>query len=185
VSNRAADERRLRAAFQQYSTRVLAYALRHTDAAGAHDVVADVFLVAWRRIDDLPEEPLPWLLVVARNIVANRRRSADRQQRLADKLAGLERAALTAPGAEETAVARATVLGALGELSDGEREALLLVAWDGLTPAAAALVAGCSRHAFESRLHRARARLRRLLPDDPDPGRREALRPQLAKEMPL
>jgi RNA polymerase sigma-70 factor (ECF subfamily) len=185
VSNRSADEGRLRAAFEQHSTRVLAYALRHTDPATAHDVVADVFLVAWRRIDDMPDEPLPWLLVVARNFLHNRRRSATRQQRLADKIGRLEEAARTAPGAEETAVERASVLAVLGELSDAEREALLLVAWDGLAPAAAAVVAGCSHHAFEVRLHRARARLRRLLPDDAEPVRRGPSRPRIVKELPL
>lgn len=50
---------------------------------------------------------------------------------------------------------------ALGELTELEREALLLVAWDGLEPFDAAQVAGCSADAFEVRLVRARARLTR------------------------
>jgi DNA-directed RNA polymerase specialized sigma24 family protein len=52
---------------------------------------------------------------------------------------------------------------ALGELSERDREALLLIAWEGLDPARAAQVAGCSRATFAVRLHRARKRLDRTL----------------------
>lgn len=165
--SRTSREERLRAAFADHSTRVLAYALRHADPHSAQDVVAEVFLVAWRRVDDLPDNALPWLLVVARNAIANRRRSFSRQQRLAEQLAGVARVARAAPSADETALDRADMLAALGELSSTEREAILLVAWDGLTAADAALVAGCSTHAFEVRLQRARARLRRELDEEP------------------
>ncbi len=158
-----ADEVRLCAAFDAYAVRVLAYATRHVDAHTAHDVVSEVFLTAWRRVDDLPAEPLPWLLVVARNMIHNRTRSLSRQQRLADRLAALDAAAATSASAEDTVVEREVMTAALAELSSPEREALLLTAWDGLAAADAAAVAGCSRHAFEVRLHRARARLRRSL----------------------
>jgi RNA polymerase sigma-70 factor (ECF subfamily) len=60
-------------------------------------------------------------------------------------------------------VERATLISALGELTDLEREAVLLVAWDGLRNAEAARVAGCSQRAFEVRVSRARARLARLM----------------------
>jgi RNA polymerase sigma factor (sigma-70 family) len=163
-------EDRLRRAFEQCSRRVFAYALRHTDPATAHDVVADVFLVAWRRIDDLPDPPLPWLLVVARNTIANTRRGTSRRRCLTDELAGLHRATATSPGAGDVAVERASMLAALAELTAAEREALLLVAWDGLTSAEAASVAGCSRRAFEVRLSRARARLDRDLRGQSQPS---------------
>lgn len=185
MSNSANDERRLRDAFEQCSTRVLAYALRHTDASSAHDVVADVFLVAWRRIERLPDDPLPWLLVIARNTINNGRRSTTRRQRLTDSLITIERAAAGAPGADETAVERDTMLTASAELSAVEREALLLIAWDGLSVPDAAAVAGCSRHAFELRLHRARVRLRRLMPDEPDHPPRAAARPLIVEEISL
>jgi len=58
----------------------------------------------------------------------------------------------------------------LAELTDVEREAVLLVAWDGLVPADAARVAGCSRNAFDARLHRARRRLERSCAPSPQPG---------------
>jgi RNA polymerase sigma-70 factor (ECF subfamily) len=165
VSNPTNRENRLRDLFELYSTRVLAYAVRHIGPDQAQDVVADVFLVAWRRLDEVPEGPLPWLLVIARNTIANRRRGVARQQRLADELMALERGAASAPGADDAAVERRTMLAALRELSTAEREALLLVAWDGLSATEGAAVAGCSRNAFEVRLHRARNRLRRVLAD--------------------
>jgi RNA polymerase sigma factor (sigma-70 family) len=164
------DEARLRAAFDAYAARVLAYAIRHVDSHTAHDVVSEVFLTAWRRVADLPAEPLPWLLVVARHTIHNRARSVTRQRRLADRVAALDAAAATSPGAEDTVVERLEVTAALAQLSHPEREALLLTAWDGLTAADAASVAGCSRHAFEVRLHRARARLRRSLAESDGPA---------------
>ncbi|PZS24604.1 MAG: RNA polymerase subunit sigma-24 [Pseudonocardiales bacterium] len=161
-------ELRLRRLFEQHSAAVLRYAMRHADAASAHDVVSDVFLVAWRRIREIPETPLPWLLVVARNSIKNRNRSSSRRQRLSAELAALDRAAATAAATEDIAVERASMLDALAELTAEQREALLLVAWDGLAAADAAAVVGCSRAAFEVRVHRARARLRKALAADSD-----------------
>lgn len=167
MSSSTAAERRFQQAFDTCSTRVLAYALRHTDPDSAQDVVSDVFLVAWRRVDDLPQDPLPWLLVVARNTLANRRRSLTRREHLESRLADVAGAGGSAPAAEDVAVDRATMLAALAELTDSEREAVLLVAWDGLDAAGAAQVAGCSRNAFDARLHRARVRLERSCAPDP------------------
>lgn len=153
----------MRSLFEQSSARLFAYASRHVDPGAAQDVVSEVFLVAWRRIDDIPEDALPWLLVVARNTIGNRRRGIARQQRLADELVNLQRSSTATPGADEVAIERREMLAALLELSGSEREAVLLTAWDGLTVVQAAHVAGCSRRAFELRLNRARNRLRRLL----------------------
>jgi RNA polymerase sigma-70 factor (ECF subfamily) len=66
---------------------VLAYARRRTDSATADDVVADVFLTAWRRLADVPSDPLPWLLGIARRILANRRRGEARTAALHHRLA--------------------------------------------------------------------------------------------------
>ncbi|MGI8535421.1 MAG: RNA polymerase sigma factor [Mycobacteriales bacterium] len=126
--------------------------MRHTDRDSAQEVVSETFLVAWRRLADVPGDPLPWLLVVARNTVANQRRSGYRRSVLQDEVARLHRAVGPAPGADELVVDRADVLSALARLTAKEREALLLVAWDGLSPADAARVAGCSTSAFHVRL---------------------------------
>ena len=163
----SAPEQRLRDAFESNATRVLAYALRHAEPGSAHDVVSEVFLTAWRRIGDMPYEPLPWLLVIARNTIRNSTRGSIRRGRLADRMASLDVAAASAPGADETVLERQTVIAALAGLSDHEREALLLTAWDGLSPAQASIVADCSPHAFETRRRRARARLRRELHEEP------------------
>jgi RNA polymerase sigma factor (sigma-70 family) len=156
------DAVRFTALWDTYAGRVLAYALRHTDADLAQEVVSETFLVAWRRLADVPGDPLPWLLVVARNTVRNQRRSGYRQALLKDELTRLARVAGPVAGVDEEVADRGAVLAALAALTATEREALLLVAWDGLAPADAARVAGCSLPTFRVRLFRARRRLEAL-----------------------
>ncbi|GAA2031184.1 RNA polymerase sigma factor [Pseudokineococcus marinus] len=155
-----ADAVRFTALWEAYAGRVLAYALRHTDHHLAQEVVSETFLVAWRRLADVPGDPLPWLLVVARNTVRNQHRSGYRRGVLEHEISRLHELAVPAPGVDEVVAERADVLAALAALTGKEREALLLVAWDGLAPADAARVAGCSVPTFHVRLHRARRRLR-------------------------
>lgn len=138
--------------------RVLAYALRRTDRASAQDVVADVFLVAWRRRDELPGEPLPWLLGVARNVLGNHARSQRRAEALVRVLIDH-----TSEHREEPP--DVSLLTALADLEPGDREVLLLAGWDGLTSAQAGVSLGCSAAAFRVRLLRARRRLRARLDD--------------------
>lgn len=147
--------------YDLWAAKVHAYALRHCGVEGADDVVSETFIVAWRRIDVIPEDALPWLLVVARNTIAHRRRSAGRRARLDDALA--TRAPDQQRTTEEIATSRMETLDALRGLSAKEREAVLLIAWDGLTITAAADVAGCRDRAFRARLTRARARLQAAL----------------------
>lgn len=144
---------------------VHAYALRRSDAATADEVVADTFLVCWRRFDRVPDEALPWLYAVARRCLANRQRASRRAH------ARLVPAAMPANSTVDTYEQRERareVLAALAELPPKEREALQLCAWEGLSPADAARVAGCTATAFRVRLHRARRRLTAAL--DPVPG---------------
>ena len=155
------DEEAFTAMFRRHYPRVLAFVQRRTDPARAHDVVADTFATAWRHIGRLPDDPLPWLYRVARNSLANEERAARRQLRLAQRIAGRG----VAPAADHAVavVADAGLRQALAALSATDREALLLIAWDGLDHDAAARVLGCSAVAFKVRLHRARKRLARLL----------------------
>jgi RNA polymerase sigma-70 factor (ECF subfamily) len=169
VSKNESDSARFTVLFERYSPRVFAYARRRSDAAVADDVTAETFLVAWRRIEDVPDDPLPWLLVIARNTLANRRRSSARRARLRLELAALERLAAPEPGVDRTVIDRSTMLSALAALTELEREAVLLVAWDGLPTRSAAQVAGCSERSFAVRLHRARARLSRLMNSGDNP----------------
>ncbi len=163
------EGRAFTAMWEQYAPRIMAYALRHVDPDIAQEVLSETFLVAWRRLADVPGQPLPWLLVVARNTIANHRRSGYRRAALQKELERLERIAEPASAAEVTAVQRAEVLAVLATLSPAEREALLLIAWDGLTPTQAARVAGCTTAAFHLRLFRARRRLRAATAPDDQP----------------
>jgi RNA polymerase sigma factor (sigma-70 family) len=152
---------RFEALFAAHYWAVRAYALRRVGASLAEDVLADTFLVAWRRLDHVPDDALPWLFGVARRVIANHLRGERRHGELINRLKNVipSSSALWEPPISvdhELAVV-------LGSLSEREREALLLVAWDGLDPARAARAAGCTAVAFRARLHRARRRIVALL----------------------
>lgn len=159
------DDRRERfeAAFSDNYDAIVGYALRRTDPDSAQEVVAETFLVAWRRVDDLPAEPRPWLYGIARRVLANHRRGAARREALT--------ALLTEhPHVDDPPDGR--VLEALASLRSTDREALMLTAWDGLDRREAAAALGCSPATFAVRLHRARRRLVRELADEGGPARR-------------
>jgi RNA polymerase sigma-70 factor (ECF subfamily) len=128
-------------------------------AALADDVAAETFAVAWRRAGDVPEEPLPWLLGVARRVLSTQRRSGARRDRLRRRV--LETSPPPFPPETEGRVGEA-----LSRLSERDREAILLIAWEGLAPRQAAAVLGMTPGAFSVRLHRARRRLRAGLESD-------------------
>jgi RNA polymerase sigma-70 factor (ECF subfamily) len=157
--------------YREHSRAILAYALRRVESPeDASDVVAETFLVAWRRLDEVPlgrGERL-WLYAVARRVTANARRAEGRRTRLSERLAETLPTELTItsePGGEA-----AEVLRAMAGLGDEERELLLLVTWDELSPRDAAKVLGLSQLAIRSRLHRARRRLRALLEEHDSVG---------------
>jgi RNA polymerase sigma factor (sigma-70 family) len=157
---RAPDDAELEALWHDWHRHVLAYALRRADPATAEEVVADTFVIAWRRLADLPDPPLPWLLGVARRVLANLRRGERRRLALLDRLRR-EPPPRTATGLG----AEGRALVALAALRERDREALLLHAWDGLDHADAGTVMGCSATTFAVRLHRARERFARALAD--------------------
>jgi len=139
---------------------VRSYAARRVGLDAADDVVAEVFLIAWRRIDDLPDDPLPWLLGVTRRVLANRRRGERRRAAMQDRLTA------DATGAAEDRMPLMTdgvVAAALEQLDDRDREVLLLTAWEDLSHADAARVLGIRTGTLTVRLHRARRRFARLL----------------------
>lgn len=157
VGARPAERReRFERLFDQHYRAVSAYALRRAVPGDADDVVAETFLVVWRRLEDVPAEARPWLLGVARRVLANQRRAAGRRAALTARIGD------AAPEAAEPPAARPT-LRALALLSEGDREVLLLRAWEGLSTDEAARALRCSRTAAKVRLHRARRRLRTAL----------------------
>jgi RNA polymerase sigma-70 factor (ECF subfamily) len=135
---------------------VRGYAMRRCEPETADDVVADVFLVAWRRRSELPEDPLPWLLGIARRVLANHARSQSRRVRLQDRLAA-EPTATESPAQADGESARLSA--ALARLSERDRELLLLMAWEGLELRQAAEVLGVRPNTLAVRFHRARRRL--------------------------
>jgi RNA polymerase sigma factor (sigma-70 family) len=154
IDNRARP--RFDALFTEHYPAVRAYIARRSVAAAVDDALSETFLVAWRRIDAVPPDALPWLLAVARRVLANQRRAEARRGALVELLGSvLPRGPIVEPVADS--------LGGLGEaiatLSAREREALLVVAWEELDPSRAARVVGCAPAAFRARLYRARRRL--------------------------
>lgn len=156
--------RRFTALYEETRSRVYAFAVSHAGRQLADEIVSEVYLVAWRRLADVPQPELPWLLAVARNVSAKQFRAAVRQQSIAAELRTWTAAVeLTADDVGEQVAERHAVLAALATLSGPDRDLLTLVAWHGLTPAQAAQVVGCSTAAYFVRLHRARRRLERAL----------------------
>jgi RNA polymerase sigma factor (sigma-70 family) len=153
-------EQRFEAIYRENYQAVLRYALRRIDATTANDIVAETFMVAWRRLDDIPAHAIPWLFGVARKALANRRRADARQVAAGSPLTN------AAPSEQSTAEEPEgddAVLAAVRRLPPREREAITLVAWDQLTRAEAARALGCTPVTFRVRLHRARKRLARDL----------------------
>lgn len=148
--------------FDEHAVRVYAYAARRSSPDVANEVVSETFLIAWRKLDAVPADPLPWLLNVTGKVLANRRRSDQRREAFTTERARALRAAPTFDPADAVPT-RLAVEQALDRLPPAEREALTLVAWDGLDVRAGAIAAGCSRATFSVRLHRARRRLMKEL----------------------
>ncbi|MBB5773397.1 sigma-70 family RNA polymerase sigma factor [Nonomuraea jabiensis] len=157
-------EERFTDLYDRHYRSVLGYALLRAERDLAEDVSSETFLVAWRRLDDLPQPPLPWLLGVARNLLAKQRDSRHRRQALVDRIV-----ALTTPRDQvawdvaEHVVDRETALAALSALPEHDVEAMIFATWYGLPPEQAASVVGCSVRTYNVRLHRARKRLTQAL----------------------
>ena len=163
--------------FRRHHRAVAAYARRRAQGDTSDDVVASTFLVAWRRLGEVPADSLPWLLAVARNVIATQQRGSRRRGALRQRLERADGSA--SPSAAEESAGR--VAAALGRLPETDREAITLIAWEGLRPGEAATVLGQSPAAFRVRLHRAKRRLRRELDRgqaDPHPQH-----PSVAKEI--
>jgi RNA polymerase sigma factor (sigma-70 family) len=162
----AIQELRDRARFEELygGTRisVLGYlARRSRTREDAADLLAEVYLIAWRRIDDVPagDEARLWLFGVARRVLANHHRRVRTESGLA---AALEASLRSVPLILDTdADPRAdAVTDALVRLSAKDRELLTLSAWEDLSPAEIAVVLGQRVGVVRVRLHRARKNLR-------------------------
>jgi RNA polymerase sigma-70 factor (ECF subfamily) len=164
-------EQRFSSLYREHYRSVRAYAVRRIESeADAADVVADVFVTAWRRLPEVPGPPADvlWLYGVARRVVAGKRRSTRRRRNLIARLQATAVPASTVTGDQVTD----RVLDAVARLRPAEREAIALVHWEELSHAEAAQVLGCSANAVAIRLHRARAGLREALAERATPDAR-------------
>ncbi|GGU20393.1 RNA polymerase sigma factor [Lentzea flava] len=137
------------AVYRECYPRVLAYAASHAGAQRAEDITSETFTIAWRKLDKMPSNALPWLLGIARNLVRAARRQTTHYE-LAD-----------VPADDDFAFIE--LRAALAGLSEADQEVLTLIAWHGLGAAEAAQVLGCTTSTFFVRLHRARRRLQAAL----------------------
>jgi RNA polymerase sigma-70 factor (ECF subfamily) len=176
-NDRREDERRFAAFYRRTFTPLVGYAARRCQSTeDAADLVAETYLVAWRRFEAVPEGPagLWWLYATARRLQANRRRGEARRRAAVTRLAveiGVRAAADAGPGAERLSDREAFL-----RLSRHDREILCLVGWEGLDADGLAAVLGCSANAARLALHRARARLEKELSREP-PAARLPVRP--------
>jgi RNA polymerase sigma factor (sigma-70 family) len=152
--------------WQRDAPRLLAYARRHAAGDDAGDVVAETFTIAWRRWAEVPDPAIGWLLRTALGVMRNRSRSTRRRDGLTARVALLQQVAAPVADTADAVVHRDEALRRLASLSAEQREALLLVTWDGLTPDEAAHVLGLRPATFRKRVSRARELLSR---DEPPP----------------
>jgi RNA polymerase sigma factor (sigma-70 family) len=176
-------EAAFRALFQATYDDLLLFVERRTHLAAAEDVLAEVFLTAWRRFADVPavhDEARAWLFTVAHHTLRNRHRSDRRQQSLALRI--LRQPEESRGTVADGVAARLDLVRAWKHLSADDQQVLTLTVFEDLTGPQAARVLGVSRATFSVRLMRARRRLRKLLhqeataappvhADEPDPGR--------------
>lgn len=163
-------EARFRAAFDAYFGHVNRYCLRRIPVSEVNDTVAEVFTVAWRKVDQMPDgaEALPWLYGVARNEIRNRQRSRRRSLALMARIAGQEHSAAPGPESEVLrSIELRELMAAVETLRPVDREVLLLRTHEELGHAQIAAAMGLSPEAARKRLARAIARLRRAarIPD--------------------
>jgi RNA polymerase sigma-70 factor (ECF subfamily) len=167
VDEKVDTAERFDALFKQHHADVYRYCVRRLGRPDAEDAAAEVFAVAWRRLDAVPEDASrAWLLGVAYKTVGNQYRSRARRSRLVARLAAAPNAAQADgdPGDQRSDA----VLRALGALSRTDRELLMMVAWDQLSRREASQILGIKENALDQRLLRARSRLRSHLERDPD-----------------
>jgi len=151
---------RLEMLFRRHYVDVAADVRRRAESDLVEEVVAETFLVAWRWLDDIPAEARPWLLGVARKTLATQRRSATRRRSLVAKL---DESAQRPVDADDS-VTNPGIVDALAQLSEKDREAITLIAWEGLTlrdaavfgqsPVASAFACTARNVAFASDLRR-------------------------------
>ena len=151
--------------FEAHYDAIFRYCVRRLGRSDAEDAAADVFAVAWRRLDEMPEGDTgrAWLFGVAYRVVGNQYRSRWRRTRLSNRLVASSidssRTQVEVSPSDEIEILRK----ALDGLGSADQELLRLSAWDGLSRGEIAHVLGIRENAVDQRLHRARSRLKTRL----------------------
>jgi RNA polymerase sigma-70 factor, ECF subfamily len=153
-------DERLRSLARDFTPQVASYLYRRAyplTTAEIDDLVEEVLVIVWRRLDDVPEgAELPWMIGVARNVLNNARRKHSRRRSAHERL----RPRGDAASAEDSVAANEQLRDALGALGEADREILLLHYWDGFDAAALAASFSISEGAAATRLSRATERFR-------------------------
>jgi RNA polymerase sigma-70 factor (ECF subfamily) len=134
------------------------YLRRRASFDDADDVLGDVMLTVWRRLDDIPNDAvLPWCYGIARRLLANKRRGNVRHLKLMAKAAAMEPAPISGDPMEHDEFPH--LVSALATLSESDRELLILWAWEELEPREIAVVLDTSANAVSLKLGRAKKKL--------------------------
>ena len=159
-------EERFRALYAAHHLDVLRFVARRAHQDAAEDVVAEAFLVAWRRLDDAPRRPddvRAWLFGVARHCLLNAGRGHARREALAVRVAAVGGAGEDGLHEADSVAARLDLAAAWRRLTEAEQEVLALTVFEDLTSPQAGAVLGIPAAAYRLRLMRARRSLRRHL----------------------
>lgn len=151
----------MHALFDAHFDAVRAYCIRRLPLAEANDATSEVFLVAWRRLENIPHDAeRPWLLRTAYNVIAHARRAHARRGRLRSKLSGLADSPESGPETQVVrSVEQAEVAEAIEQLRAADREVVKLRAWDELSTSEIAIVLDITVEAAKKRVQRAMRRL--------------------------
>jgi RNA polymerase sigma-70 factor (ECF subfamily) len=179
------DRSRFEDLYRETVRRLFAYVLTRTHRDNASDVVSSTYLVAWRRFEDVPADALPWLIGVARRVLADQRRSEARQRAVGQRLGEEPSPAWDlGSGVVESLALRSSIRDALARMRPEDRDIVILAAWHGFGTEQLAVSLGCSKSLASVRLHRARRRFARHMKAQDDPIRTGQPLIQPAKEVP-
>jgi RNA polymerase sigma factor (sigma-70 family) len=161
VTGEDGAEDRFRRIYREHFSDIYGYFLRRADAAEVGDLVSEVFLVVWRRLDDVPVAPGErlWLYGVARRVASAHQRTMRRRTRLSSRIEHEP----ASRSSEAGSLVESTALELIDRLRPKDREVVKLLVWDRLTREEAAAILGCSANAVGIRWHRSLKHLRRKL----------------------
>jgi RNA polymerase sigma factor (sigma-70 family) len=157
--------------FDRHFATIHRYLERRIGRDGADELSGEVFRIAFeqrKRFRPVHESALPWLYGLATNLLLKRWRGERREARAIERLAAASRNGGGPEAHDEriaATVARSRLLEALAQLPVGDRDVLVLIAWEDLTYEEVAIALAIPVGTVRSRLNRARTKLRELLPE--------------------